>query len=175
MEEKFYSVVVDGEGIKSETPTTKEKAHNLARKLASIKGKKVYVVEWDSFFCPEDIDVAVDLACEDLGIDPPQSLHDVTEKHKKALESLYKLILIAEAWNKADGFVPDYANKRQEKWFPFFTYIGADAGFASASTNYAASSAAAYSGSRLCFKTRERAEQFGTQFIDLWNDFLLVR
>ena len=105
-------------------------------------------------------------------------VHNVTTsinpKHQKALIALNALFTIAEAWNKADNFFPDYENTNQYKWFPWFQKRGT-AGFVCAHTDYAASGASAYFGSRLCFQTEERAEQFGKQFIDLWNDFLLFR
>jgi hypothetical protein len=100
-------------------------------------------------------------------------LDQVPERHRKAMEATLQLILIAEAWNREDGFVPDYADPNQYKYFPWFAYSGAGAGFVFASTPYAASGTYTNIGSRLCFKTRERAEQFGKQFIDLWNEFLL--
>jgi hypothetical protein len=93
-------------------------------------------------------------------------------KHYKRLNAMLKLLTIAEAWNRQDGFVPDYSDNNQYKYFPWFAYDGASAGFACASAVSAAPNTYTNIGSRLCFKTRERAEQFGKQFIDLWNDFL---
>ena len=93
----------------------------------------------------------------------------------KALIAIEKLITIAEAWNKLDKFIPDYDNRSQYKYFPWFVYNDNAAGFVYATTNYSASFANAHFGSRLCFKTDERAAQFGKQFIDLWNDFLLLQ
>lgn len=93
--------------------------------------------------------------------------------HVKALIALNKLLTIAEAWNKVDKFVPDFSNPNQYKWFPWFKYSDDAAGFVSAYTANTASNASAYFGSRLCFKSEERATQFGKQFIDLWNEFLL--
>lgn len=93
----------------------------------------------------------------------------------KALIAIEKLITIAEAWNKADNFVPDYDNRSQYKYFPWFVYSGAAAGFVFAYANDSASYALAYLGSRLCFATAKRAEQVGKQFLDLWNDFLLLQ
>ena len=90
----------------------------------------------------------------------------------KALIATEKLIVIAEAWNKLDEFIPDFDNCNQLKWFPWFKKRG-NAGFVYAYTYSAASYAASAFGSRLCFSTSERAEQFGKQFIQLWNDFLL--
>lgn len=97
------------------------------------------------------------------------------KNHLKAMSAMGQLIVIAEAWNKQDGFVPDYSNSGQYKYFPRFVYNDKAAGFVYASTYHTASLASAPIGSRLCFKSEERAEQFGEQFIDLWNDFLLYR
>lgn len=47
------------------------------------------------------------------------------------------------------------------------------AGFVYAYTYYTPARAGAYIGSRLCFKTSERAEQFGKQFADLYNKVFL--
>lgn len=83
-----------------------------------------------------------------------------------------KLITIATAWNKIDGFVADWEDTSQYKYFPWFEYSRASARFMSAGTYISATYASVVFGSCLCFKTRERAIQFGKQFIDLWNDFL---
>lgn len=100
---------------------------------------------------------------------------EVNPKHIKALIAYNRLCTIAQAWNKADGFEPDFSNTSQYKYFPWFVYDNGAAGFVYASTSYSASYAPAYFGSRFCFKTRERAMQFGKQFIDLWNDVFLFR
>lgn len=100
---------------------------------------------------------------------------EVNPKHIKALIAYNRLCTIAQAWNKADGFEPDFSNTSQYKYFPWFEYSRDAAGFVFASTTNAATSAYANFGSRLCFMTRERAEQFGKQFIDLWNDVFLFR
>lgn len=100
---------------------------------------------------------------------------EVNPKHIKALIAYNRLCTIAQAWNKADGFEPDFSNTSQYKYFPWFEYSRDAAGFVYAYTHYTAAYAAANFGSRLCFMTRERAEQFGKQFIDLWNDVFLFR
>lgn len=100
---------------------------------------------------------------------------EVNPKHIKALIAYNRLCTIAQAWNKADGFEPDFSNTSQYKYFPWFEYSRDAAGFVFAYTYDSATNAYANFGSRLCFKTRERAMQFGKQFIDLWNDVLLFR
>lgn len=114
-------------------------------------------------------------AKDKLGCVAVKVIPEVREHHAKALNALNKLFTIAEAWNKADNFIPDFSNRNQYKYFPWFVYNDKTAGFVSAYTYHSASYASAYFGSRLCFSTSERAEQFGKQFIDLWNDFLLFR
>ena len=108
------------------------------------------------------------------------TLEDVTRlvqslnpAHVQALQALNELFTIAEAWNKADNFVPDYSNRKQDKWFPWFVYDKDTAGFVCAGTDNAPTNTHAGIGSRLCFKSANRARQFGKQFIDLWNKVLL--
>ena len=98
---------------------------------------------------------------------------DINPKHLKALIALNELFTIAEAWNKEDGFVPDFSDWHQSKWFPWFKYDDDTARFVYAYTNGTPTVANANIGSRLCFKTSERAEQFGKQFEDLYNAVFL--
>lgn len=99
----------------------------------------------------------------------PKFFSDINPKHIEALIALKKLFTIAEAWNKEDEFVPNYSDWKQDKWFPWFEYNRDAAGFVYVVTNYSPTIANAYLGSRLCFKTSKRAEQFGKQFEDLYN------
>lgn len=108
------------------------------------------------------------------------SLEDVTRlvqslnpSHIEALIALNELFTIAQAWNKEDGFVPDFSDWEQDKWFPWFVYDKDAAGFVCATTHIAPSYAYAAIGSRLCFKSSARAAQFGKQFADLYNKVFL--
>lgn len=103
-----------------------------------------------------------------------QLIRNANPRHIKALIALNKLFTIAEKWNKEDGFVPDFSNKGQWKYFPWFKYEGEAAGFVYAHTGAAASSAVAYIGSRLCFKSESRAEEFGKKYADLYNEVFLL-
>lgn len=177
MNKKFFMVFVEGENTPTVQHDNLKKAEKEAQRLADKYGKKVFVLESTSLITPDEINVKVDsfeAALEYLGRENNACMCGIPDKHAKAMVAMYKLITIAEAWNKADNFIPDYDNTNQYKWFPWFQKRGT-AGFVYANTNPAASSASASVGSRLCFKTDERAEQFGKQFIDLWNDFLLFR
>lgn len=99
-------------------------------------------------------------------------MNDINPKHVKALDALNKLFTIAQVWDKKDGFVPDFLDWEQDKWFPWFVYKDV-AGFVYAHTYSAPTSAYATVGSRLCFKSSARAAQFGKQFADLYNEVFL--
>ena len=96
-------------------------------------------------------------------------IKELNPKHIEALVALNRLFTIAEAWNKEDGFVPDFSDIKQKKWFPKFKYDKDAAGFVYFYTEFSCSVASATFGQRICFKTSERAEQFGKQFEELYN------
>lgn len=101
-------------------------------------------------------------------------VQSLNPNHVKALIALNKLFTLAQAWNKADGFVPDFGNRDQFKYFPWFRYDNETAGFAYAYASSPAATASAAIGSRLCFKNEKRARQFGEQFADLYNEVFLI-
>lgn len=124
----------------------------------------------------EDVSTAIpsyEIAKNKLGSVVVKVIPEVSEHYAKAFNALNKLFTIAEAWNKADNFIPDFSNRNQYKYFPWFQYNDNDARFVYAITSATSATARTYFGPRFCFKTEKRSEQFGKQFIDLWNDFLL--
>lgn len=106
--------------------------------------------------------------------DVTRLVQSLNPSHIEALITLNELFTIAQAWNKEYGFVPDFSNRNQCKYFPWFAYNDDAAGFVYAGTHFVASSALAYIGPRLCFKSSERAEQFGKQFEHLYNKVFLL-
>lgn len=88
-----------------------------------------------------------------------------------ALIALNQLFTIAQAWNKHDGFVPDPC---QEKWFPWFKYNKNTAKFVCEGATYSFVSTTAAFGLHVCFESRKRAEQFGRQFVGLYNQIFLL-
>ena len=105
--------------------------------------------------------------------DVEKLVRELNPRHVDALIALNELFTIAEAWNKADGFVPDFSDNEQQKYFPWFAY---DKDVLRFSANGSMSSAyvSALLGARLCFKTIERARQFGQRFEGLFNKFLML-
>lgn len=105
--------------------------------------------------------------------DVTKLISEINPKHIEALIALNELFTIAQAWNEKDGFVPIFSNWNQDKWFPWFKYNEDAAGFVYANTGNTPTHASARIGSRLCFKTSERAAQFGKLFVDLYNKVFL--
>lgn len=101
-------------------------------------------------------------------------LDGINPKHIEALISLNELFTIADAWNKKDKFVPDFRNRNQYKYFPWFQYDPFERSFVYDHTSRTLNGGNACLGCRLCFKTMARAEQFGNQFVKLFNKVFLI-
>ena len=83
--------------------------------------------------------------------DVTRLVSELNPKHVKAIIAFNRLCTIAQAWNKEDDFTPDFSNRNQTKWFPWFVYSDDAAGFVCANTYHSAAYALASFGSRLCF------------------------
>ena len=105
--------------------------------------------------------------------DVTRLVQSLNPSHIEALSALNELFTIAQAWNKEDGFVPDFSDWEQGKWFPWFVYDKDAARFVCEFTDYSPTHAYANFGYRLCFKSSARAAQFGKQFADLYNKVFL--
>ena len=110
-------------------------------------------------------------ACKVLGLDS-KKLPDVSMlplKYQKYIISSYKLITITEALNQ--GWVANYKDWNQYKYFPYFYYANIGAGaFVSSGTYCEWTSTVTIGGSRLAFKTRELAGYAGQKFTELYKD-----
>lgn len=82
------------------------------------------------------------------------------------LTTFHKLQVITAALN--EGWVPDWSNANEPKYFPWFDFQGGRFVFGDVTYHCTHSNL----GSRLCFRTRELAEYAGQQFEDLYNDLL---
>lgn len=134
------------------------------------------------------IDTIFDIICEEKDAEYPLTFSDackflgITEGTialkgdngiAKSAVAFYKLAIIAKAWNKIDGFVPDFSNIDQSKHFPWFLYKTEHAGFVCTGTSTSASSASSAIGSRLCFESSATAQKFGETFTALYNEMFL--
>ena len=104
--------------------------------------------------------------------DVEKLVRELNPRHVEALIALNELFTIAEAWNKSDGFVPDFSDKEQRKYFPWFAYDKDVAQFSADGSEWFAYESAF--GARLCFKTANRAMQFGLRFAGLFNKLLML-
>ena len=98
----------------------------------------------------------------------------INTHHLKAIAAINQLFTIAEAWNKADDFTPDFSDPQQDKWYPIFDYNSDEGAFIYNYASYAGSIPRAPFGARLCFKTGTRAEQFGKRFTRLYNEIFML-
>jgi hypothetical protein len=69
---------------------------------------------------------------------------------------------------------PDYENRNQDKWEPFF-YWSPGSGFVFTDSFFIFGSTITDSGSRLCFPNKEMSDYFGKQFIDLHRTYLTIQ
>ena len=111
------------------------------------------------------IETAEDIA-EYLGLEENECLY-FDKKYTKRVLAFYDLSIRCDAWNKQDGFVPDIDDLSQDKWFPVFPYEGFGYSY-----SYSSPSFAYALGSRLCFKSKERSNEFGKRYECLFKIFL---
>ena len=80
-----------------------------------------------------------------------------------------KLKIVAKAMNA--GWTPDWTNKKQYKYFPYFNV---SSGFGFSVSYYYCAFAHPCCGSRLCFETEEKSDYAGKQFKELYKEFLTI-
>jgi len=105
-------------------------------------------------------------ACEELGLDPDDVVGHLVLNDEITYR---KLKVIAKAINQ--GWLPDWNNTNQYKWFPYFKL---SSGFGFGYSIYYSTHTTTYVGSRLCFESEEKASYAGKQFTDLYKDFLTI-
>lgn len=105
-----------------------------------------------------------DDACEMLGLNRDAVLIGCQTIDEIAYR---KIKIIASAINQ--GWEPDWDNTNQQKWYPYFK-LSSGFGFSDSGCSYGSASAGV--GSRLCFETEEKAKYAGSQFTDIYKNFL---
>jgi hypothetical protein len=169
MKKNFFMVCVEGESIPTYRIECREKAEEEAIRLAAKFGKEAHVLTQVDTVLPTNAIADItnyEAACYYLHSSP--IIGQDGEREKRAL-AMYKLTVIAEAWNKAEGFTPDLTKSGRKQFSPMFVYDDGTGRFVFSYVDCALPSVGLYLG-RICFKTEERAEQFGLTFADLFND-----
>ena len=135
--------------------------------------KGVVIAEYGEEDGQEDIEkdiseIAIDFrsATDYLLEDNHRLYYRTIGKHMSKIEAVNDLIRLAEAWNKFDEFKPDWEDLNQDKYYPIFELLNGKFEFSNVSLNQCVLDTHV---SNFSFKTPERAEQFGKQFIDLFR------
>lgn len=114
-------------------------------------------------------------ACNELGED------DEDVKALRVIENLdvpkhiisqLQSIIIVKALN--EGWIPDWGNSNQYKYFPYFYMEKSSAGgFVYYADSYWSTNT--YVGSRLCLISRELAEYAGKQFKEIYEEYFVIK
>jgi hypothetical protein len=141
-------------------------------KSASEKDQTILVQKFgESFFKMSVFDriKTFEDACKDQGISTDLPFQLPHSSLQRATNAFYKLDVI----NKSllEGAVLDWEDSNQKKWYPWFTDYSTGSGFRFLDANCGWAGTNASGGARLCLDTQEKAKYFGTQFLDIWNDF----
>jgi len=110
-------------------------------------------------------------ACTKLALDP-EHLPDVSmipEEFGKPIIAAYKLMIIFKAIN--DGWIPDWNDWSQYKYYPWFRVLSSGFGFSGA--NFGITFANAGVGSRLCTDSSEKAMYVAEQFKAEYQEYFL--
>jgi len=110
----------------------------------------------------------------DANVMPDVSM--LPEKYRKSQIALFKLHVIAEVLN--DGWEPDYSDRSQWKYTPWFTVEATKektSGVGLSFDDCGPWAAFTVVGVRLCFKDEETAEYAGKQFKELYEDLFLKK
>jgi len=81
-----------------------------------------------------------------------------------------KLKIVAQSIN--NGWIPDWNNSTQKKWWPWFNL---SSGFGFSASNYDYTFADSLVGSRLCFESSEKSDYAANQFLELYEGFLTIK
>ena len=106
-------------------------------------------------------------ACQEAGVKPGSVYTALDAPDEVAFK---KLKLIIKVIN--EGWVPDWSNINQRKWWPWFN-LSSGFGFDDSHDHYANTYTTV--GSRLCFENEEKCTYVAKQFIDLYEEFLTIK
>jgi len=112
-------------------------------------------------------------ACAKEGVDPTllPDCSMILEEFREALINAYKLFVIFKAIN--NGWVADFTNPNQVKYFPWMKVNSSGSGFGFAHSVYDFDRSSSHVGSRLCTYDPEVAVYIGEQFAPEYAKFHL--
>jgi hypothetical protein len=95
--------------------------------------------------------------------------NEVPKEWREYFKAQYDAIVIAEALN--EGWVADYNDGDQQKWFPWFCMLSSS-GFAFLATHCVCSYPSAGRAARLCFKDEKTAQYAGKTFTKVYEKII---
>ncbi|MDD5013695.1 MAG: hypothetical protein PHW73_01160 [Atribacterota bacterium] len=109
-------------------------------------------------------------ACEKLNINP-NYLPEVSTigEFGKSIIAAYKLMIIFKAIN--NGWIPDWNNRNEYKYYPWFEVLSSGFGFGS--SHYDCVNVDTSCGSRLCTDTSDKALYIAEQFKAEYQEYFL--
>lgn len=133
MEKQFFMVYAEGQGAPTYKHENEQAASKEAERLAEKLGVNTTVLQAVKTVAPKDITKRVKTyadACAVLGIEPMNETVLAKLGFAKDEIAYRKLKTIAKALN--EGWRPDWANSNEYKYWPWFVYNPAYAGFSCA-------------------------------------------
>ena len=122
------------------------------------------------FFTPKNIMERVKTADDAFAI-KGITIGSIVNDNDTTDEIAYKILkVIAEVLN--EGWVPDWKNNNQYKYYPWFDL---SSGSGLSYDVFVSRDSFSFVGSRLCFKSEELAEYAGKQFIKEYTDFFIIK
>lgn len=136
MEKQFFMVYAEGKGAPTYKHENEQTANKEAERLAEKLGVNTTVLQAVKTVSPKDITKRVKTyadACAVLGIEPVNEAVLAKLGFTKDEIAYRKLKTIAEALN--EGWRPNWADSNEYKYWPWFVYNSASAGFSYAITH----------------------------------------
>lgn len=110
-------------------------------------------------------------ACERLSINTTlPDTSGIPDEFAKPIIAVYKLMIIFKAIN--NGWIPDWSNWGQYKYYPWFRVLSSGFGFSY--TGYICDHTLTLVGSRLCTNISEKAKYIAKQFEQEYKDAFLI-
>ena len=130
----------------------------------------VAFISIDGIYGTKDFDYKIIKCYEDAvticPVEKENTLYDTDSENISALKKLHHIIkVINNGWN------PDWSNKNQYKYNPYFKVSPSGSGFSV--SGYTCDYPSTYVGSRLLTDSSEKALYLGTQFRGLYKQYLL--
>jgi hypothetical protein len=120
-----------------------------------FKGNDKWMQKWKSFCLQNDISITLPY------LNPKNSDEESANAY---------VMLIHIAREKNEGWKPDWDNRSEYKYYPWFN-MESSSGFSY--LDYDCDRSHSYLGSRLCYKSKSLAESVGREFISIYEKFLI--